>query len=232
MRNFALQAFMFSYTIASSHVGHVLGGSIFNSNFSLNSTVPVSIFDSCQNLESSVQYYAEVDFRQKPSLVLSKASFCVYKRRVIGFWRLLTWVLFQSYRLSFPPLLKQCGKQNLIISWCNRGPSQSSSPLPWTMHHVSLALCTSAMCYHYIILKCWRAHTHVHVPGTIGMAGQSLRQQKQRTNPTKQKQHAVDDPNKQTQQNIGTECIIKLSRISFSYKGEQSWNLVLFRTSE
>lgn len=72
---------MFSYTIATSHVGHVLGGSIFNCNFSLDSTVPVSIFDSCQNLESSVQYYAEVDFRQKPSLVLSKASFfCVQKK--------------------------------------------------------------------------------------------------------------------------------------------------------
>jgi hypothetical protein len=38
------------------------------------------------------------------------------------------------------------------------------------------------------------------------MVGQSFRQQKQWTNPTKQKQHAVDDPKKQTQQNVGTNA--------------------------
>jgi hypothetical protein len=38
------------------------------------------------------------------------------------------------------------------------------------------------------------------------MVGQSFRQQKQWKNPPKQKQHAMDDHNKQTQQNVGTNA--------------------------
>ncbi len=86
-----------------------------------------------------------------------------------------------------------------------------------SMDHASCLTCTLYICnvlplqqhiilVAWLMLKCWRAHTHVQVPGTIGMVGQSFRQQKQWTNPTKQKQHAVDDPNKQTQQNVGTNA--------------------------